>query len=325
VTARRAKLVAQGIAIGLVALLFALLVWTLVTEEGGDLAAAAARGERPEAPDFTLERLDEEGELTLSSLRGKAVVLNVWASWCIPCKEEAPFLEQVWREHRDRGLVVVGLDAKDFRVDARRFAKRFDLTFPLVYDGPGDTLAEYGVTGFPETFVIDRAGRVVEAFVGGVNSEEDRALLRTAVDRALETAGALGAPAALAADPPRAADLEAELVCPVCETTLDQSDAPVAKRMKAYIRERIAAGDTEDEIKDALVAEFGEGVLATPPKSGFGLLAWLLPLGALVAGALVIAVLVRAWSRRRPPTGGERPLDPELERRVDEELARFED
>ncbi|MGH3133348.1 MAG: TlpA family protein disulfide reductase [Gaiellaceae bacterium] len=185
--ARRSRLVAQGVAVGLVALLFLLLVWTLVTEEGGDLAASAARGERPRAPDFTLERLDEEGELTLSSLRGQVVVVNFWASWCIPCREEAPFLEQVWRENRELGLVVVGLDAKDFRRDARRFARRYELTFPLVYDGPGDTLAGYGVTGFPETFVLDRDGRVVEAFVGGVTSEEDRARLRAAVDRALES------------------------------------------------------------------------------------------------------------------------------------------
>ena len=185
--ARRARLVAQGVAVGLVALLFLLLVWTLVTEEGGDLAESAARGELPQAPDFKLERLDEEGELALSSLRGQGVVLNVWASWCIPCKEEAPILEQVWRDNRDRGLVVVGLDAKDFRRDARRFARRFELTFPLVYDGPGETLTGYGVTGFPETFVLDREGRVVEAFVGGVTSDEDRARLRAAVDRALET------------------------------------------------------------------------------------------------------------------------------------------
>jgi cytochrome c-type biogenesis protein CcmH len=129
---------------------------------------------------------------------------------------------------------------------------------------------------------------------------------------------------ARAADPPNAADLEAELVCPVCETTLDQSDAPVAQRMKTFIRERIAAGDTEKEIKDALIAEFGPGVLATPPKSGFGLLAWLLPLGALLAGALTVGVLIWGWSRRRPPPGPVPPLDPELERRVDEELARFE-
>ncbi len=183
--ARRAKLAAQGVAVGLVVLLFGLLVWKLVDDEGGALAAAVARGETPDAPDFTLERLDREGELTLSSLKGKAVVLNFWASWCIPCKEEAPFLEQVWRENRDRGLVVVGLDAKDFRRDARAFMRKFDVTYPVVYDGPGETLSSYGVTGFPETFVLDREGKVVEAFVGAVNSDEDRARLRAAVDRAL--------------------------------------------------------------------------------------------------------------------------------------------
>ena len=183
--ARRAKLVAQGVAVGLVALLFILLSWTLVTKEGGNLAAAAARGERPQAPDFTLERLDREGRLTLSSLEGKAVVLNIWASWCIPCKEEAPVLERAWRQNRKRGLIVVGLDAKDFRRDARRFVERFGLTFPIVYDGPGDTLGGYGVTGFPETFVVDRQGKVVEAFAGAVNAEEERARLRAAIERAL--------------------------------------------------------------------------------------------------------------------------------------------
>lgn len=131
-------------------------------------------------------------------------------------------------------------------------------------------------------------------------------------------------PAALGADPPSAADLEAELVCPVCETTLDQSDAPVAQRMKLFIRERIAAGDTEQEIKDALVAEFGAGVLATPGKSGFGLLAWLIPLAALAVGAIVLGLLVRGWSRRRSPPTPAEPLDSELERRLDRELARFD-
>lgn len=150
-------------------------------------------------------------------------------------------------------------------------------------------------------------------------------LLRAAL-AALFVAAATAATAAPAwgADPPSAADLEAELVCPVCETTLDQSDAPVAQRMKAFIRERIAAGDSEDEIKDALVAEFGAGVLATPSKSGFGLLAWLVPLGALLAGGIAVGLLVRSWSRRRSPPPPEGPLDPELDRRVDEELARYE-
>jgi cytochrome c biogenesis protein CcmG/thiol:disulfide interchange protein DsbE len=184
---RRAKLVAQGVAIGLVVLLFGLLAWSLVRDEGGDLAAAAARGDRPKAPEFALDRLDGEGELRLSSLQGKVVVLNTWASWCIPCKEEAPYLEQVWRDNRDRGVVVVGLNAKDLRSDARRFVSRFDLTFPVVRDGSGDTIRKWGVTGFPETFVLDREGRVIEAFAGAVNSDEDKKRLDSAIERALES------------------------------------------------------------------------------------------------------------------------------------------
>jgi cytochrome c biogenesis protein CcmG/thiol:disulfide interchange protein DsbE len=185
--ASRARLVGQGVAIGLVALLFILLAWSLLSDDGGDLKKAVARGDKPAAPDFTLERLDEDGDLQLSSLRGKAVVLNVWASWCIPCKEEAPFLEQVWQDRRERGVVVLGLDAKDFRADARKFARRFGLTFPLVYDGPGDTLDGFGVTGFPETFVIDREGRVVDAFAGAVDGDDARPRFLAAVERALES------------------------------------------------------------------------------------------------------------------------------------------
>jgi cytochrome c-type biogenesis protein CcmH/NrfF len=132
--------------------------------------------------------------------------------------------------------------------------------------------------------------------------------------------------AAGATTPPNAADLESEIVCPVCETTLDQSNAPIALRMKTFIRQRIAAGDSEAQIKDALVAEFGEEVLAEPPGGGFGLLAWLLPLVALAAGAIAVAFLVRRWSARRTPEPGDAgaPLDPQLERLVDEELARYD-
>jgi cytochrome c-type biogenesis protein CcmH len=146
------------------------------------------------------------------------------------------------------------------------------------------------------------------------------------VIRALVLAAVLGALVAgpAVAAPPNAADLEAELVCPVCETTLDQSTAPVAERMKAFIRARIAAGDTEKEIKDALVAEFGTEVLAEPPGGGFGLLAWLLPLGALVVGAVSVAVLIRRWSRRSQAEADGDRLDPQLERLVDDELARFD-
>jgi cytochrome c-type biogenesis protein CcmH len=141
----------------------------------------------------------------------------------------------------------------------------------------------------------------------------------------LAVLGAIVAAGTATAAPPNAADLEAEIVCPVCETTLDQSNAPIAQRMKKFIRVRIAAGDSEGEIKDALVAEFGSEVLAEPPGGGFGLLAWLLPLMALAGGAVVIGLLIRSWSRRRgAPTDDNADLDPKLERLVDEELARFD-
>ena len=139
----------------------------------------------------------------------------------------------------------------------------------------------------------------------------------------------LAAPAGASEQRPTAAELESELVCPVCETTLDTSNAPVALRMKAYIRERIAAGDTKREIKAALVDQFGPAVLAEPPKQGFELIAWVLPLAGLVVGVVVVGLLAWRWSHTRkaedePAADAAEPLDPALERRLDDELARFE-
>jgi cytochrome c-type biogenesis protein CcmH len=135
---------------------------------------------------------------------------------------------------------------------------------------------------------------------------------------------ALLAAAAPAAAAPSPADLEAELVCPTCKTTLDQSDAPVARRMKQIIRTRLAAGATEQQIKDELVEQFGPAVLAEPPKSGFDLLAWVLPLAVLGAGAVGVGVVAWGWSRRRREAEPVGPIDSELERRVDDELSRFD-
>ena len=134
----------------------------------------------------------------------------------------------------------------------------------------------------------------------------------------------LAAPAR--AEGPSAADLEAELVCPTCKTTLDQSDAPVARRMKAIVRQRLAEGASAAEIKAELVEQFGPAVLAEPPRRGFDLLAWLLPLAGLAVGAVFVAAVAVAWRRQRPgpdDPGGE-ALDPELDRRVDDALARFD-
>ena len=129
--------------------------------------------------------------------------------------------------------------------------------------------------------------------------------------------------------------LEGEVMCPTCEgQTLDQSQAPSAQRVKAFIRERSRAGDTCDEIKAQLVADFGERILAAPPREGFNLVAWVLPVAGLLAGGIAVGVAAWRWSRARDPepaptpaassANGRTPVDPALERRLDEELARFD-
>ena len=134
------------------------------------------------------------------------------------------------------------------------------------------------------------------------------------------------APAALASERhPTLSELEGEVMCPICNTTLDQSSSPAASQIEAFISRRIAAGDTKSEIKDRLVAEYGSQILAAPPKKGFDLLAWLLPIGGVLAGALVLGLLAWRWSAVREPAPHAARLDPALERRVDEELARFDE
>jgi cytochrome c-type biogenesis protein CcmH len=157
-----------------------------------------------------------------------------------------------------------------------------------------------------------------------------RCVLLALIAFALVAASGHLVPRAHAADRPSAAELESELVCVTCKTTLDESDSPIARRMKAYIRRRLAEGATGKEIKDELVAEFGQEVLSTPPTHGFDLLAWVLPIGGIGVGAVALGGLAWAWSRRLEggdgggSQGGD-PLDPELERRVDEALERFEE
>jgi cytochrome c-type biogenesis protein CcmH/NrfF len=152
---------------------------------------------------------------------------------------------------------------------------------------------------------------------------------------ALLAALVLAAPALASEGNPTLAELENEVICPTCHTPLAFSNSEIAQRMRVFIRERIAAGDTKTEIKDALVAEFGEGVLAEPPAEGFNLLAWVLPFVGIAAAAAVIGVLAYRWTRSSrsaravapagdPSLNGGRKLDAELERRLDEELARFD-
>lgn len=141
------------------------------------------------------------------------------------------------------------------------------------------------------------------------------------------------APSALASDRhPTLNELENEVMCPVCNTTLAQSDSPAAHQIERDISARIRQGWTKTEIKNSLVGEYGESILASPPKRGFNLLAWLLPLVGVGVAAVVLGIAAWSWSRGRtepetspsPSLNGQGPIDPELERRVDEELIRLE-
>jgi cytochrome c-type biogenesis protein CcmH len=123
---------------------------------------------------------------------------------------------------------------------------------------------------------------------------------------------------------PAQSELEGEVMCPVCGTTLDQSNSPAAEQIKRVIATRIAAGDSKSEIKNRLVAEYGEAILAAPRRKGFGLLAWWVPLVGIVAAAAIVGVGAWRWSRARESEPEGPRLDPALERRLDDELARWD-
>jgi cytochrome c biogenesis protein CcmG/thiol:disulfide interchange protein DsbE len=179
--------IAQVVALAGVAALLGLLIWRVAFKDNTGAADELAAGKLVDAPAFTLDRLDTEGgRLALADLRGKAVVVNFWASWCIPCRDEAPVLQKTYERYRDRGLVVLGVDVNDFKEDARRFMKRYGITYPVAYDGKGSTVGKWGVRGFPETFFVDRSGTLVgERIEGAVDIERNRETFERGIALAL--------------------------------------------------------------------------------------------------------------------------------------------
>ncbi len=136
----------------------------------------------------------------------------------------------------------------------------------------------------------------------------------------------VSAPALASEQHPTLLELEGEIMCPTCHTTLDQSNSLEARRIEAFIAQRIRVGDSKSEIKAKLVAQFGESILAAPPRRGFDLLAWWLPIVGVLGAGAIVGVSAWRWSRvcDRPQLAETTvALDPELERRLDEELARF--
>ena len=148
--------------------------------ESGGFGVNATGGEgfvrsRP-APDFVVEQFDGS-MFQLSRQRGNVVLLNFWASWCPPCRAEAPALERAWQKYRERGLVVFGLDVWDEPQDAVGFVEAMNISYPNGLQGVSSVAVEYGVTGLPETFVVDRKNVLVRRWIGPLDDERIAALV----------------------------------------------------------------------------------------------------------------------------------------------------
>jgi cytochrome c biogenesis protein CcmG, thiol:disulfide interchange protein DsbE len=170
--------IVQATALVAVVGLFSLLVWRLTHQ-----AHPPKIGKQ--APSFSLRELSGNGTITLASLRGKPTVINFFASWCPPCKTEAPFLETTWRSYKGR-VNFVAIDVNDVTGDALRFVRKHQITFPAVR-GQGFSIAErYGVAALPETFVVDRAGHIRAHVAGTLTVTDNKKIFVDGLKTALE-------------------------------------------------------------------------------------------------------------------------------------------
>ena len=174
---RRLKVTGQVLALGCVAGLLALLVWQLGHQQHAPRVGTMA-------PAFTLRRLAGHGKVSLAAYRGQPVVLNFWASWCQPCKGEAPVLEHDWARYRSRGVVFLGVDYHDLAPDARRFVSAHALTFPMLEDGSGRVTGRYGISQVPETYVVSRQGKIVAHLPGPITDPGFAGKFRSALAKA---------------------------------------------------------------------------------------------------------------------------------------------
>lgn len=183
--AQRSRIVAPVplAVIAVVLALVALLAYGLASR-GTDTSidSKLAKGEHPQAPSATLPVLFGGGTSSLEAYRGKVVLLNYWASWCVPCRKEAPLLQQWQGVMQSKGGTVLGVDVNDISDNGKEFARKFKLTYPLLRDGNAHSQAAYGVLAYPESFLIDRHGRIRAAERGPV----DEQFMRTQVLPVLE-------------------------------------------------------------------------------------------------------------------------------------------
>ncbi len=157
----------RWVVIGVAALLVGLLTYG-VAAQGTDttIASALAAGRQPPAPEASLQKLGAKGDGTLRDYRGKVVLVNFWASWCPPCTAELPLVQRTQAAIAAKGATVLGINTRDASEKALAFVRRFHLTFPSLRDGSGDYAEGWGITGYPESFLLDRRGHIVAATPG---------------------------------------------------------------------------------------------------------------------------------------------------------------
>ena len=187
--------VAQALAIGLVVALLGLLIWRVGRHDSGaKLVDDITAGKRPAAPEFRLHpiwpsalgassRLSAaiaHGEVTVADLAGRPTVVNVFASWCGPCKDEAPLFSAAARKYVGR-IQFVSLDYQDFDADGRSFLRRYGSTYAALHDGNGRAAHRWGVTGVPETYVLDPTGHIIRHAPGAIGKRELQPLLAAAL------------------------------------------------------------------------------------------------------------------------------------------------
>jgi cytochrome c biogenesis protein CcmG, thiol:disulfide interchange protein DsbE len=160
--------VRSSIAVLAVLAVVGLLVFGLVSKGSSGVAVGEA------APASPLPRLEGGGSGSLADYRGRWVLVNFWASWCVPCRQEAPALERFQRQHGGPAFTVLGIDSRDLTDDGRDFVERYGLSYPQLRDGDGAAAHDYGTTGVPENFLVDPAGKVRLHLLGPVSAESLR-------------------------------------------------------------------------------------------------------------------------------------------------------